>query len=193
MWGETHTPKSEKLEFSKTPENSELEFRGQISSHLSVLYFIGKFLKCRCPKWPRMSHLDIYRPSYEQKKGRESNWQFDSWPLKVGNRPFPDVISRSATWSWKALDESYNIGSNLVPIWAWGEKLWTPKVSGVQIGTVSGLHFGSPGKKSHLDVAFARSCREYYKGEGGGFPQIRAVVSQVSPSRPWLVPTPKKV
>jgi hypothetical protein len=46
-------------------------------------------------------------------------------------------------------------------------------------------------KKSHLDVASARSCREYYKGEGGGFPWVRAVVSQVSPSCPWLVPTPK--
>jgi hypothetical protein len=37
-------------------------------------------------------------------------------------------------------------------------------------GTVSGLQLGSPGKKSHLDVASVRSCREYYKGEGGGFP-----------------------
>jgi hypothetical protein len=47
----------------------------------------GKFLNCRCPKWPRMSHLDICSPSYGQKKGRESNWQFDSRPLKVRNRP----------------------------------------------------------------------------------------------------------
>jgi hypothetical protein len=68
-----------------------------------------------------------------------------------------------------------------------------PKVPGVQIGTVSGLHFGSPRKKSHSDVASARSYREYYKGEGGGFLRVWAVVSQVSPSRPWLVLTPKKV
>jgi hypothetical protein len=39
-------------------------------------------------------------------------------------------------------------------------------------------------KKNHLDVASTRSCREYYKGEGGGFPRVRAVVSQVSPSCP---------
>ncbi len=44
-----------------------------------------------------MSHLDICSPSYEQKKGRESNWQSDSRPLKVGNRPIPDVHSGSAT------------------------------------------------------------------------------------------------
>jgi hypothetical protein len=189
--GEAHTPKSGKLESSGTPKNSEPEFRGQISSHSSVSYVIGKVLKCKCQKWPRMSHLDICSPSYGQKKGQESNWQFDSRPLKVGNRPLCDVFSRSATWRWKALDESYNFGSNLVSIRVRGEKLWTPKVPGVQTGTVSGLHFGGPGKKNHLDVASARSCREYYKGEGGGFPRVRAVVSQVSLSCPWFIPTPK--
>jgi hypothetical protein len=48
--------------------------------------------------------------------------------------------------------------------------------------TVSGLQLGSPGKKSHLDVASAGSCREYYKGEGGGFPRVRVVVCHVSPN-----------
>jgi len=36
------------------------------------------------------------------------------------------------------------------------------------------LQLGSPVKKSHLDVASAESCREYYMGEGGGFPRVRA-------------------
>ncbi len=54
---ETHTPKSGKLESSGTPENSKLDCRGQISSHSSVLYVIGKVLECRCHKWPRMSHV----------------------------------------------------------------------------------------------------------------------------------------
>jgi hypothetical protein len=126
-----------------------------------------------------------------KKKGRESNWQFDSWPLKVGNRPDADVYNRSATWRWKALEESYNFGSNLVPIRARSEKLWTPKVSRVQTGTISRLHLGSPERKSHLDVASARSCKEYYKREGGGFPRIRAVVSRVSPSARGLSQHPK--
>jgi hypothetical protein len=34
-------------------------------------------------------------------------------------------------------------------------------------------------------------CRVYYKGEGGGFPQVRAVVSLVCPCYPWLVLAPK--
>jgi hypothetical protein len=61
----------------------------------------------------------------------------------------------------------------------------------VQIGTISGLLLGSPEKKCHSDVASAENYREYYKGEGGGFPRVRAVVSQMSPSCPWLVPTPR--
>ncbi len=165
-----------------TPENSKLELKGQNTSHWNVLGVICKVLKCRYLNWPRIGHLDICSPSYGQKKGRESNWQFDSRSLKVGNRPLPDVCSGSATWRWKALEESYNFGLNLVPIQTRGEKLWFPKVPRVQAGTVSGLHLGSPGKKSHLDVASVWSYKEYYKGEGGGFPQVRAVVNQVSPS-----------
>ncbi len=45
-----------------------------------------------------------------------------------------------------------------------------PKVPGVQTGIVSGLHFGSPGKKCHSDASVAERHREYYMGEGGGFP-----------------------
>jgi hypothetical protein len=66
---ETHTPKVGDLESSGTPEPLELDSRGQNTLHWGVLYISGKFLKCRCPKWPRMSHLDICSPSYGQK-----NW-----------------------------------------------------------------------------------------------------------------------
>ncbi len=66
-----------------------------------------------------------------------------------------------------------------------------PKVPGVQTGIVSGLLLGSPGKKCHLGVASADSCREYYMGEGDGFPRVRAVVSQVSPMLPVACPSTK--
>jgi len=103
---ETHTPKSGDLESFETPKDLEFDCKGQNTSHYGVLYINGKVLKCRCPKWPYMSHLDICSPSYGQKKGHESNWQFDSRPLKVGNRPLPNVCRRSATWHWKALEEA---------------------------------------------------------------------------------------
>jgi hypothetical protein len=70
-----------------------------------------------------IGHLDICSPSYGQKKGRESNWQFDSRPLKVRNRPVPDVCSGTATWRWKALFGGYNFGLDLVAIQGWGEEL----------------------------------------------------------------------
>jgi hypothetical protein len=51
------------------------------------LYIIGNLLKYKCLKWAHMIHLDICNTSYGQTKGRESNWQFDSEPLKVKNWP----------------------------------------------------------------------------------------------------------
>jgi len=107
---ETHTPKVGDLESFETPKPLELDSKGQNISHWGVFYTVGNVLKCRCPKWPYMSHLDIYSPSYGQKKGRESNWQFDSRQLKVRNRPLPDVCRWSAMRHWKALEESYNFG-----------------------------------------------------------------------------------
>ncbi len=134
------------------PKNSEDDLRGQISSHQCALSIIGKVFKCRCPKWPCRSHLDICSPSYGQKKGRESKWQFDSRPLKVGNRPVLNVRSRSATRRWKALFEGYNFGLDLVPIGGWGEEQRSLKVPGLQPGTISRLHFGNLGTKSHSDA-----------------------------------------
>jgi hypothetical protein len=111
------------LESFGTPEFLEFNSKGKNTSPWGVFGVIEKVLKCRCPKWPRIGHLDIRSPSYGQKKGRESNWQFDSRPLKVGNRPVPNVRSESATRRWKALKERYKFGSDLVPIGGQGEKL----------------------------------------------------------------------
>ncbi len=170
------------MESSGNPECSELDIKGKNTSHWGVLGVIGKVLKRRYRKWPRIGHSDICSPSYGQKKGRESNWQFDSRPLKVGNRPVPDVRSGSATWRWKALFEGYKFGSDLVPIGGRGEDLRSPKVPGIQTGTVSGLHFESPGKKSHSAATPVGEHRVYYREYGGGISRVRAVVCHVSPS-----------
>jgi hypothetical protein len=65
-------------------------------------------------------------------------------------------------------------------------KLWALKVV-----RISGLPFESPRTKCHLDVAPMESYKVYYKGEGGGFPQVWAVVSLVNPSCSRLVLAPK--
>ncbi len=45
---------------------------------------------------------------------------------------------------------------------------------------IPGLLLESPRTKSHLDVGAMGRHKEYYMGEGGGFPQVRAMVSLVS-------------
>jgi len=47
---------------------------------------------------------------------------------------------------------------------------------------ILGFPFGSFRTKCHLNVGLVERHRVKYKGEGGGFPQVRAVVSFVSPS-----------
>jgi hypothetical protein len=94
-------------------------------------------------------------------------------------------------YHWKALDEGYNFALDLISIRGLHAKLWRPKVAGVPTLAISGLPLGSPGTKSHLDVGPMERCRVYYKGEGGGFPQVRAMVSFVCPCCLWLVLAPK--
>jgi hypothetical protein len=106
--------------------------RPQNTSDWDALGVIGKVLKRRYRKWPRIGHLDICSPSYGQKKGRESNWQFDSRPLKAKNRPLLNIRFESATWRWKDLDESYNFGLDFVTIGLCSWELRAPKVLGVQ-------------------------------------------------------------
>ncbi len=143
-------------------------------------------MKCECLKWACIAHLDICNTSYGQKKGWESNWQFDSRPLKVGNLPNFLACRQCATYCWKALDEGYKFALDLVAIRGPHKKLCAFKVARVLGVAISGLPLGSPRTKSHLDVALTERRKVYYKGgEGGGFPQVRTVVSLVCPSCPW--------
>jgi len=80
---------------------------------------------------------------------------------------------------------------DLIPIGGLSKELWIRKVPGVQIGTVSGLFLRSPGTKSHSDVGATESYKEYYMGEGGGFPWVGAVVSLVSTKLPMACPSTK--
>jgi hypothetical protein len=59
--------------------------------------------------------------------------------------------------------------------------------------TVSGLLLGSPRIKSHSDVGAVERCREYYMGEGGGFPRIPAMMSLVSLELFVVCPSTKDV
>jgi hypothetical protein len=130
------------MESRWTPETSESDYRGQNSMARGGLYIIGKLLEHRCLKWDRIARLDIWNTSYAQKKGQESNCQFDSQPQKVWNRP--DLLSYRGrvTYCWKALDESYNFALDRIAIRSLLAKLWGSKIAGVPFGAISGV----PGK-----------------------------------------------
>jgi hypothetical protein len=138
-----------------------------------------------------MTHLDTWNASYGQKKGRESNCQFDSQPLKVGNRPDFLMCRWHATCLWKALDEGYNFASDLISIGGLHTKLWAPKIMRILSLGILGFPLGSPGTKCHLDVGLLEKHRVYYKGESDGFPQIRAMVNLVNPNFPVVLPSTK--
>jgi hypothetical protein len=81
--------------------------------------------------------------------------------------------------------------SNLIVIEGLHTKLSGSKVARVPMLLISGLPLGSPGTKSHLDMGLVERHRVYYKGEGGGFPQVWSVVSLVSPNLPMVRPNTK--
>jgi hypothetical protein len=122
------------------------------------LVSLEKVLKRRCRKWPRISHLDICSPSYGQKKGRESNCQFDSPPLKVGNQPLPNLRIESAIRRWKDLNARYKFGSDLVAIRRRNQDSWAPKVPGLRPGQFRD-NFGTPTRESREKVTLGRGCR----------------------------------
>jgi hypothetical protein len=153
-----------------------------------IPYIIKKFLERKCLKWARMTHLDIWNTSYGQKKGWESNWQFDSRPLKVGNWPDFIMCRWRVTYYWKDLDKGYNFALDLISIKGLLAKLWGPKITGVPTLAILRLPLGSPKTKCHLDVGLT----EYtIRGKVVASPQVWVVVSLVNSSCPWLVLAPK--
>jgi hypothetical protein len=124
-----------------------------------------------------MTHLDILNTSYGQKKGQESNCQFNSRPLKVKN--FSDflVCRWRTTHCWKVVDKGYNFASDLILIIGLHIKLWASKVARIPILGILGLPLRSLVTTWHLGVGLVTKHIVYYKGEGGGFPQVRAVMS----------------
>ncbi len=95
-------------------------------------------------------------------------------PLKFWNHPELHACKWCATYHWKFSNKGYKFSSNLISIKGLHKKLWVFKVAGVPISRISR-------QKWHLGVAPMASHKEYYKGEGDGFPQVRAMVSFVCP------------
>jgi hypothetical protein len=86
--------------------------------------------------------------------------------------------------SWWELQLCFRIHLN----WTFARKVMWP-----QNHKSPSLVIWSPETKCHLDVGLVERHKVHYKGEGGDFPQARAVVSLVNPSLPVTHPSTKIV
>jgi hypothetical protein len=192
VWGWSPTlGKSEDLESFGTLECLGFDNKAQNTLHWNVLSVIEKVSKRRYRKWPRIGRLDICNPSYGQKKGRESNWQFDSRPLKAGNRPLSDLRIENAIRSWKDIDKGYKFGSDLVAIKLSSRELWAPKVLGLQPGQFRD-NFGTPTWESREKEPFGCSlggvAQRILYGGRWWLPSSPGRGVSCGPKCPWLVP-----
>jgi hypothetical protein len=111
---------------------------------------------------------------------------------KIENRPNLFVCRRRATFRWKKLStKTITLLQTAPQLEVCSQSYRAPKSRESQLAGFRDSHSGVPGEKSHLDVGSVASHRIYYKGEGGGFPQVRAMVNLVCSCCPWLVLAPK--
>jgi hypothetical protein len=147
------------------------------NTKLSLYDTIRNFLKHRCLKRPCIVHLDLICMSYNQRKGRESNWEFDSWSQTPWNQGSNDLIRACYTslrrYIWGLQDSSL----------VFSKYIWFEKDTSVQslettrvpiLGLPSPL--GSPREKWHLDVIPTKRHKVYYReGNGASSQRLRAV------------------
>jgi len=118
-----------------------------------------------------MFKLSLYDPcgylkqSYGQKKGRESNWQFDSRPLKVKNHFNLFVCRLCATYHWKDFDEVYDFASYLISIKIFIKSYGPPKFWESQFRKFWDSKLGSPETKWHLGAGPWPNTKNIIRGK----------------------------
>jgi len=93
--------------------------------------------------------------------------------IKSQKSPWNRCVQVVVTYHWKALDKGYNISLDLTSI---GD-LKKIIMAFQNEKSPNFENFGSPKTKWHLDVAPMANHKEYYKGDGVSFPQVRVVMS----------------
>jgi hypothetical protein len=90
-----------------------------------------------------MTHLGSWNINYSQNKGWESNWQFNSWALKIGNHLDFLVCRWHATYIWNFFDKGYNFALDLTSIEGLHTKLWASKITRVPSLGISRFPLGN--------------------------------------------------
>ncbi len=189
-----HTPKWTPILGFRIPMNSWI-FKGRLQGQNPLdwifFYIIRKLLKCKCLKWVRTTNLDIWNISYGQKKGRKSNWQFDSWPLNVGNRPNFLTCRWCATYHWKTLDKGYNFALNVIASEVCTQTYGPPKLRKSQLWEFQDFHLGVPGQNAIWMWASWRDTKFTIRGKVVASPKSGAWWVLWVRICPWLVQEPK--
>jgi hypothetical protein len=108
VWGwNSHSPKSGNLESAGTPENSKLDCRGQNTLPWNVIISLERSWSVDVENGLACTILTSAAQVMVERRAGSQNWQFNSQPLKVGNRPNLGVRRWSATHCWKAFEENY--------------------------------------------------------------------------------------
>jgi hypothetical protein len=97
------------------------------------------------------------------------------------------------TYFWKILDAAYNFALDLTSIEGLHKKLWPSKASGVPILGILRFPSWESRDKMTFGCSHVANHQEYYKGEGGGIPQVWVVVSHMSPCMQMACPCTKSV
>jgi hypothetical protein len=114
---------------------------------------------------------------------------------------FPTIKSQESTWfpcvqvachmlleiSWQGLQLFFRPHFNR----RFAHKVMGPKITRVLTLGILRLPFGSLGTKCHFHVGLMERHKVYYKGEGGGFTQVRAMMSLMSSWLPVACPCTK--
>jgi hypothetical protein len=158
----------------------------------SFLISLKKLLDRKCLKWACMTHLDISSTSYGQMKGRESNRQFDSRPLKVGNLPDFLTCRWCETYRWKAFDEGYNFALDLISIGGLQIMLRAPKVARIPtLRKFRDSHLGVPRQNAIWVLISWPNTKYTIRGKVVASPKLGPWWIVWIQGCPWFVLTPK--
>jgi len=116
---------------------------------------------------------------------------FDSRPEKGGNRLDLLGYKGCAIYLGKLSMKATTLLETTSRSEVCSQSYGVSKLRESQLARFRDSHSGVPGEKSHLDVSSMASHKVYYKGEGGGFPQVWAMVSLMCLCCPLFVLAPK--
>ncbi len=116
--------------------------------------------------------------SYGQKKGGDSNCQFDSRPLKVRNRLDLLACNHVQNIVKFFLTKVKTLFQTSPQSKVYTKSYGPSKSPESQFRNLGIFNLGVP--RQNLGVGLVARHKGYYKGEGGGFPQVWVVVSFVN-------------